>query len=119
MATTRKNIEKLLTLLRGKIKPGDLEWLEKAYYTGYKNYKEWIDPYDNLTNVVNKQALIYGVQYLIDAKKQEIGKDHQYTDIPLSYVKELAKILNVPLQKKINKKDAVDLILKSSGNIPS
>lgn len=119
MATTRKNIEKLFNLIRGKIKPGDLEWLEKAYYTGYKNYKELIEPNDNLANVVNKQILICGVQYLIDAKKQEIGKDHQCTDIPLSYIKELAKILNVHLQKKIKKKDAVDLILKSTGNIPS
>lgn len=111
MATTRPEIEKLLKKLRDKVTKADLEWLKKEYSAGYKRYEELIETKDDLGEVSNTQALIYGIQYLIDAIKREIGNSYQYADIPKAYVKKLAEIMGIPIKGKFNKRDVINQIL--------
>lgn len=114
MATTRPEIEKLLKMLRNKVTKADLEWLKKEYFVGYKRYEELIESKNDLGEVSNTQALIYGIQYLIDAIKREMGNGYQYADIPKEYVKKFAEIMDIPIKEKFNKRNVINQILNDT-----
>jgi len=114
MATKRPEVEKLLYVLRKRVTREDLDWLSKANSKGYKNYKELIEPKDDLAKIDNSTVMIYSIQYLIDAIKREIAASYQYADIPKDHVRKFAEILGLSIPKKFNKRDVIAQILDNA-----
>lgn len=113
MAATmdRSGFEKILKMLREKATKNDLEWFRDKNPYRYERYLEMIDGKKSLADVANTEAIILGIQYLIDAITRVIGQEYHTSDIPKAYIPRLAGIVGISVPKKFKKNELIEKII--------